>query len=108
MNCHHDLEKGEELSPDVCTILVGDGIYNGIFFPTEELEKAYMSWDKVPINLNHSDDKIEDIVGFVDNPTFDGNKISITPVLDEDTVKYQAALGFIKSRLRAGRNCRLR
>ena len=104
LNCYQDLEKGDgEFTPDVCTILVGDGTYNGIFFPAEELEKAYMGWDKVPINLNHSDNRIEDIVGYVDNPVFRDGKIIVTPILDDVTAKYSDALGFIKSRINAGR-----
>ena len=104
LNCFYDLEKDKsELEVDTCTILVGDGYYNGIYFPKEELGKNFMNWDKVPINLNHSDDKIEDIVGFIENPQFDGHKLTVTPVFSEETVKYDAAMGFIKSRIKASR-----
>ena len=104
LHCFYDLEQKEyPVSIDKCTMLVGDSFFNGVFFPVEELEKAYQSWDKVPINLNHSDNNVEDIVGYVDSPYFDGNSIKATPVFDENTVKYNVAMGYIKSRLNAGR-----
>jgi len=110
LNCHYDSELSDEmgnmntvLSIDTSTILVGDGTYNGIFFPKEELEKAYKGWDKVPINIDHNDETIEDIVGFVDNPQYINDKIVVKPVFDSDTSKYNVAMGYIKSRMKAGR-----
>jgi hypothetical protein len=85
---------------DRSTILVGDGVYNGIYFPKSVLEKCYKSFDKQPININHSD-KVEDIVGHIAEPRFDSNKITVRPVLHENTVKYNVAQGFINSRIRA-------
>jgi len=85
------------------TILVGDKIYNDIFFPSEELEKSFMSWDKQPLNINHSEN-IEDIVGYVVEPKYDKEtkKFSVKPVLDESTSKYAIAKGYIESRMKAG------
>ena len=79
-------------------MMVGNGVYNGIYFPTEELEKAFMSFNGVPVNLNHSDDKIEDIVGYVKDAGIDGDKLYASVVLSKDTAKYNAAKGYIKSR----------
>jgi len=82
------------------TILVGDGTYNGIFFPVEEVRKATLGFNKQPIVLDHSD-MVEDTVGYIDEPMFEGNKITVKPILDPDTFKYKVAKGFIDSRLRA-------
>lgn len=84
------------------TMIVGDGKYNGIFFPAEELEKSYMSFDGVPININHSDDKIEDIVGYVKEPYMEGNKLKARTIFDSNTSKYDAAMGYVQSRFDAG------
>lgn len=88
---------------DRSTILVGEGVYNGIFFPSDEIEKSYLSWDRQPINLNHSD-AVEDIVGYVTEPMFDKvtKKFSVKPVLDPSTSKYGIANGYITSRFNAG------
>ena len=95
-------ESGDqEITVDRSTILVGDGTYNGIFFPADEVQRATLGFDKQPINLDHSD-LVENIVGYVTEPLFEGNKISVKPVLDQDTFKYKVAKGYIDSRLRAG------
>ena len=91
------------MNTDTSTIIVGDGVYNGVFFPKEELEKIYNFWDKLPININHNDETIEDIVGYIDEPKFDGMRITVKPILVPETSKYNAVMGYIKSRLQAGR-----
>ena len=59
-------EAGDmDVKVDRSTILVGDGTYNGIFFPTDEVKRATLGFDKQPINLDHSD-LVENIVGYVD------------------------------------------
>ena len=125
LNCHYEDDKISMISPntvlatdktyswtynsdkklsiDTSTIIVGDGVYNGVFFPKEELEKIYNFWDKLPININHNDETIEDIVGYIDEPKFDGMRITVKPILVPETSKYNAVMGYIKSRLQAGR-----
>ena len=85
------------------TLIVGNGTYNGIYFPTEELEKAFLSFQGVPINLDHSDDKVGDIVGYIDKPCMDGDKLMATSVLDPDTSKFKVANGYVRSRFNAGK-----
>ena len=86
------------------TILVGDGIYNGIFFPADEIEKAFMSWDKQPININHSS-AIEDEVGYITKPYYDKvtKQFKVTPVLNKETANYDVASGYINNRVKAGK-----
>jgi len=103
MSCRIDLaDNKEELKMDRCTMLVGDGTYNGVYFPKEELELAHMSFEKKPINLNHSADAVEDIVGYLEDVRFEDGKITAKPVFDEDTSKYKSAFGYMKSRFNAG------
>jgi len=89
---------------DRSTVLLGDSVLNGIFFPSSEIEKAYMSWDRQPINLDHSD-KVEDIVGFISEPMYDKNekKLSVKLVIDNNMPKSNIANGYINSRLFAER-----
>ena len=86
------------------TILIGDGTYNGTFFPAEEIEKAFMSWNKQPININHSSE-IEDEVGYITKPSFDKHtkQFKVTPVLNKETSKYDIANGYISNRVKAGK-----
>ena len=85
------------------TILIGDSVFNGIYFPSDEIEKAFSSWDKKPINLDHSD-KVEDIVGYVVEPKYDKatKKLSVKPVLDDSMHKTVIAKGYIDGRKKAG------
>jgi len=100
---HLDLSSNkEELKIDRCTMLVGDGTYNGVFFPKEELELSYGSFEKKPINLNHSADAVEDIVGYLEDVRYNDGKITAKPVFDEETGKYKSAMGYMKSRFNAG------
>ena len=96
-----DDDKSFELSYDT-TMIVGDGTYNGIYFPVEELEKSFTTFDGVPINLNHSDDRIEDIVGYVKDPYIKDGKLVAKTVFDSRTAKYNDVSGYIQSRFSAG------
>jgi len=104
LNCFFELtdKKETELKIDRCTMLVGDGTYNGVFFPCEEIEKAFMSFEGKPININHNAETVEDIVGFLKNVEFDDGKLTATPVFDKDTVKHDAVMGYMSSRFKAG------
>lgn len=88
---------------DKCTMIVGNKTYNGVYFSSSELEKSYKSFEGVPINLNHSDERIEDIVGYMKNVKFEDNKIIGEPVFEPDTAKYKEVMGYIKSRINAGK-----
>ncbi len=106
LNCHFNLAKetGEagNFEIDRCTMLVGNGTYNGVFFPCEELEKAYLGFEGKPININHSAETIEDIVGYLKDVKYEDGKLTAMPVFDEETVKFKEVDGYIKSRFRAG------
>jgi len=57
---------GEDITGiEESTVLIGDQIYNGKYVPAEELEKAFKTWDKQPVVMNHSRD-LEDEVGYID------------------------------------------
>lgn len=89
---------------DRATLIVGDGTYNGIYFPTEELEKAFTSWEHQPINLDHSD-KVEDEIGYIVDVQWDDvrKRVTAQPVLNPFMPKYDVAKGFIRSRFEAGK-----
>lgn len=99
---HVNLAKDDEFVIDRCTMLVGNGTYNGVFFPAEELEKSFFTFEGRPINLNHSSENVEDIVGYVVDTEFDEGRLTCRPVFDEETAKYNEAMGYIKSRFHAG------
>ena len=86
------------------TVLVGDNTYKGVFFPAEELAKSYMTWDRNPVNINHSKD-ISDEVGFITNPIYNDatKKFKVTPMLNPITEKYSTVNGFISNRFEAGK-----
>jgi len=96
-------ERQHEIDFYRATILVGDGTYNGIYFPREELQRAFMSWDRQPINLDHSD-RVEDIVGYIKDVAYDlkNSKITVQPVIADYLPKSVVAKGYIASRLEAG------
>jgi len=101
-----DLEKEKpDIGLERSTVLVGDKTFNGIYFPAEEVKKALPTFDKQPININHSD-LVEDIVGWVEAPEYksEGHRLTVKPILDAQTVKYQVAKGYINSRMTAGRH----
>ena len=86
------------------TVLIGDNTYNGVYFPAEEIEASYMTWDKQPININHSKD-ISDEVGFITEPIYDvvTKTFKLTPMLNPITNKYDIVNGFIQNRFDAGK-----
>lgn len=84
------------------TMIVGNGTYNGVYFPEEELRKAAESFQGVPINLDHNDDTIKDVVGYVSDVVYDNGSLRSRTVFDKDTKEYDTAIGYIKSRNRAG------
>lgn len=98
-----NLDKPEKYNINRSTILVGDGTYNGVYFPADEIEKAHLTWNKQPLNLDHSD-KVEDIVGYVTEAYYDKNskKFSVKPIIDSQLPKSNIARGYINSRLEAG------
>jgi len=100
LNLQADAEN--EIKIDRCTMLVGDGTYNGVYFPKEELEKAFSTFEGKPININHSAEKVEDIVGHIENVEYEDGKIVAETFFDEETSKYNEAMGYIKSRIKAG------
>jgi len=95
------LSKG--LSEQADTVaLVGDNIYNGTYFPADEIEKAYHTMERQPFNLDHSD-RVEDEIGFVKDVKFENGKMLLTPIICEHTAKAQIAEGYIKERKNAGK-----
>lgn len=98
-----NMDKPEKYNIERSTILVGDGTYNGVYFPADEIEKAHLTWNKQPLNLDHSD-KVEDIVGYVTEAFYDKNtkKFSVKPIIDSQLPKSNIAKGYINSRLDAG------
>lgn len=96
-----DKDKKQYTSLNRSTIIVADSTYNGIYFPLDELEKAYRLFDGKPININHSDD-IKDEVGYVRDPQFEDKRLTVTPVLNPATSEYGVAEGYINNRLAAG------
>lgn len=90
------------------TIIVGDGLYNNVWHPAEEAEKAYKSLDRQPFNLDHSDFVIDEI-GFWRDPLYDPatKKLSAIPVVNLNTERGKVALNHIKNRLLADKPAEL-
>jgi len=99
-----DMSTNDGINLIRSTVLVGDGTYNGEFFPAEEIEKAYKSMDNQPFNLDHSD-KVEDEIGYVKNTRYDPTtkKMSVQPVINGRLRKAQIAKDYIDNRRMAGR-----
>ena len=87
------------------TLIVGDGIYNNIWHPKEEAEKAFQSMDRQPYNMNHSRD-VADEIGWMESPLYDPKtmKLSAIPVINLNTEKGRTALGHIQNRIMAGKH----
>ncbi len=80
--------------------LLAPGIHNGIKFTAEEIEKAKVP--KVfPLTLNHSRN-VEDEVGFFTDVEKVDGKLRAVPVINLETEKGKAALGYVKNRFKAG------
>ena len=100
-----DLEKAEFREEGGLVYLprstmLTEGTYNGITFLREELEKAEFP-EVLPLNINHSRD-IEDEVGFWVDVSVEDGKIRGVPVINLETAKGPAALGYVKNRKAAG------
>lgn len=91
-----------DLVIDKCVMIVGEKEYNGVHFFTNEIKKSVKSFDGVPINIDHSDDKIGDIVGYIKDVKMDGDKLICVPVFDRETKRYDEVMGYIKTRFNAG------
>lgn len=96
------LAKSEAADEYLVTMLVGNGTYNGLFCPTEEVAKAASSWDGQPLNLDHSA-AVEDEVGFVKHPQMFDDALKAILVLNGQTAKYAVAKAYIDNRLAAGK-----
>lgn len=84
------------------TMLVGDATYNGLFFPTDEIEKAHKSMEGQPFNLDHTP-FVEWEVGFVRQPQMFGSAFKGVVVLNPQTAKYPVAKAHIHNRFAAGK-----
>lgn len=80
--------------------LLAPGVFNGIKFTAEEIEKAKVP-EVFPLTLNHSRN-VEDEVGFFEDVERAGGKLRAVPVINLETAKGKAALGYVKNRLKAG------
>lgn len=84
------------------SMLVGDGTYNGLFCPTEEIARGASSMDRNPVNLDHSL-AVADEVGFVQSPQMFDRALKGVVVLNPKTAKYAVALAYIENRFAAGK-----
>ena len=86
------------------TLLVGDGLYNNIWHPAEELAKSYRTMDRQPFVINHQEG-IEHEIGWMEDPIYDSEtkKLSAIPILNLNTQYGKTALEFIRNRLLAGK-----
>lgn len=88
------------------TMIVGDGVYNNVWHPTSELERASKTFDRQPFNINHSED-VQDEIGFWTNVEYKDDKLSGVPVLNLNTEQGQSALSHIQNRMIAGKPAEL-
>lgn len=68
---HQVLAEGSNLR--ISGIAISEGTWNGIFYPAEELEKAYLGLGNKPLRIDHST-STRDIVGKVIKSTWVGTK----------------------------------
>lgn len=80
--------------------LLAPGTFNGLKFTAEEIEKAKVP-EVFPLTLNHSRN-VEDEVGFFEDVERIDGKLRAVPVINLETAKGKAALGYVKNRLKAG------
>jgi hypothetical protein len=87
------------------TLIVGDAVYNRVWHPAEEFEKAAGTMDRQPWNVDHMDMMIEYEIGWMEDPLYDTQtkKLSAVPVLNLGTKHGPDAFGYIQNRLLAGR-----
>ena len=95
--------KGREFTDIPATVaIVGDGIYNGVYFPAEELKKSLQKWDGKPLCLDHSDSILHEI-GYISNPRLvDDKKLVVDPHIADYTKYSKDALAWIRLRREAG------
>jgi hypothetical protein len=94
-------EEFKELSKT--TVLLGDEIFNGGFYPAEEIAKAFKTMEGKPLILDHSK-AIEDEIGFVKDVKYcpKVKKMTVIPVINLSTPKSRIALSYIECRMKAG------
>ena len=99
-----DMTTNQGINVIRSTVIVGDGEYNGEFYPAEELEKAYKTMDNQPFNLNHSS-LVEDEIGYVKKPMYDPetHKMSVQPVINGRLGKAKIAKDYIENRRMANK-----
>lgn len=101
-NCSKEnLSKREFTDIDATVAIVGDGIYNGVYFPTEELKKSLKLWDGKPLCFDHSESILSEI-GYISNPRMVENKLVVDPHIADYTKYAQDALSWIRLRKEAG------
>lgn len=96
-------EAGDtEMSVDRTTMLVGDGTYNGVYFPADEVEKSILGWNGVPIVYDHSD-SVKDAVGDVTEVQYEklSKKLTMKPIIS-GYPESANALMYVKARQKAG------
>jgi len=91
--------EGNIVRLPLSTILT-EGEHNGILFLREEIEKAKFP-EAFPLTLNHSRDVIDE-VGWWESPRVEDGRLRAVPVINLETAKGEAALGYVKNRLQAG------
>lgn len=71
-------------------ILMSPGVWNGLLYDKEEIEKAYLktNWDSketISLFLDHEDNKVSEWVGWVKNPRLEnGNIVGDLEIWDKD------------------------
>lgn len=101
---HGHLFAAKEAEPNefLVSMLVGDGTYNGLFCPTDEIAKGAATMAGNPLNLDHSL-AVEDEVGFVRTAQMFGKALKGAVVLNPKTAKFAVASAYIENRLAAGK-----
>lgn len=88
------------------TLIVGDGVYNNAWHPDDEFIKSYMSMDRQPFNINHSDE-IQHEIGYWVDVDYKDKKLTGVPVLNLNTPYGRVALEHIRNRMYAGKPAEL-
>jgi len=90
-----------KLMTDSVVAIVGNNIYNGVYFPTEELQKSLSKWDGKPLCLDHSDSILYEI-GFINNPRMEEDKLIVKANIAEYTKHAKDAANWMRVRREAG------
>lgn len=85
-------------------MLVGDGVYNGDLYPSEDIRRAAPTMTGRPVTLNHSEDDVLDVVGKVADVAWDSATKTLVGVVEllPGAPKYLQAKSLIDSMLAAG------